>query len=136
MSSSIKHVDLLIATDWEYDRDFVQLLLRQARRMRLSAFVVRRRTLQPTISLLQNGEIEIGALFDRASDTSIEFYELQQLLENRAQVIEPLAQMRWASDKATMHLEFIANGLHTPYTFIIESFDDNKHVWLSVDDLA
>ncbi|MBN1561552.1 hypothetical protein JW998_14975 [candidate division KSB1 bacterium] len=136
MSDSKKQIDLLIATDWEYDRDFVQLLLRKAHSMHLSALVVRPRTLPQTISLIKSNELEIAALFDRASDTSTEFYELQKLLAKRAHIIEPLAQMRWASDKATMHLEFIANGLHTPYTFIIESFDDNKHVWLSVDDLA
>lgn len=136
MSDSKKQIDLLIATDWEYDRDFVQLLLRKAHSMHLSALVVRPRTLPQTISLIKSNELEIAALFDRASDTSTEFYELQKLLAKRAHIIEPLAQMRWASDKATMHLEFISQGLLTPYTIILPPFQSAADIQLSLADLA
>lgn len=136
MSAFKQKVDLVITYDWEYDQDFVQLLMDKAEKQQLDALAVDANSLDQTIALVENKKLAARALFDRASDTSDEFYRLQKLLAKSAHIIEPLAKMRWASDKATMHLEFIANGLHTPYTIIIESFDDNNDIWLSTDELA
>lgn len=136
MNETPKKIDLLIASDWQYDNDFVQLLVAQAEKAHLMVLLVNPGTVYDTINLVEKNAIEVVVLFDRASDTTEEFYRLQELLAKQAHIIEPLNKMRWASDKATMHLEFIANGLQTPYTIIIDSFDNNNDIWLSTDELA
>jgi len=130
------NIDLLIATDWLYDQEFVQLVKGKAEALDLSVLLVTQENLPETITDLQNNRLRVKVLFDRASDTSDEFYPIQRLGANQMHIIAPLERMRWASDKATMHLEFIANGLQTPYTIIIDSFNNVKNIHLSTDDLA
>src|SRR6185295_17155625 len=43
-------------------------------------------------------------------------------LEYGARRINPLEISLWSEDKATMHLEFINSGLHTPYTILLPPF--------------
>ncbi|MBN1481127.1 hypothetical protein EH223_01560 [candidate division KSB1 bacterium] len=136
MDETSKKIDLLVASDWQYDNDFVQLMAKEAEKAHLTVLVVNHDKLDDTIKLVEKNSLDVLVLFDRASDTTEDFFRLQRLLAKRAHVIEPLDKMRWASDKATMHLEFIANGLQTPYTIIIDSFDNNNDIWLSTDELA
>ncbi|MDZ7270166.1 MAG: hypothetical protein ONB17_00985 [candidate division KSB1 bacterium] len=129
--------DLALALDWEYDWDFVRLIERHAKALGLSTFVVWKNNLAATVELVRAGRMRIRFLIDRASDAAHEFYPLQLLVaEQGGEVLEPLEKLRWASDKATMHLEFIANGLHTPFTIILPPFDSTEEVRLSVAELA
>ena len=128
--------DLAIAHDWEYDADFIQLIVNAARKGRLSCYTVDQQNLQQTLHDLQAGELGFQFLFDRASDTSPEFRSIQDLLKKEnIEIIDPVEKLRWASDKATMHLEFIANGLQTPFTIILDPFDESREVRLSVQEL-
>jgi hypothetical protein len=129
--------DLLISADWEYDRDFVTLLEEAARRENLAVYSCWPEHLSATIQKVAAGENEFRVLFDRASSSSPEFLELQNLLKSRgAEILEPIEQIRWASDKATMHLEFISHGINTPYTIIISPYETSEGLSLSPDDLA
>ena len=128
---------IAIAYDWIYDQDFVDMLRAEAKRRGLRTLVVDERNLENILADIERSEIRINALLDRASDTSPHFVRLQKLLLTRdAVVIDPLKMINWASDKATMHLEFIAHGLNTPYTIILPPFDENEDIRLSSEDLA
>ncbi|UCF64960.1 MAG: hypothetical protein JSW33_03765 [bacterium] len=117
--------DLALSTDWEYDRDFIDLLEKQAREQNLKTYVIWAGNLDNTYEKLRAGRIKFRFLFDRASDTTPDFYKIQDwMLKNHGQVFESLEELNWASDKATMHLEFIANGLYTPYTVILPPYND------------
>jgi hypothetical protein len=130
--------DFCVATDWEYDKDFVSLIERIAReKYGLTTYVVEPFNLHETINRFRNGEISFNFFYDRGSDSSPEFLQLHELiLQNKVPVLDPLERLKWASDKATMHLEFIANELVTPYTIIIPPFNKTEKILLSVADLA
>ncbi|MGD9487013.1 MAG: hypothetical protein AB7W47_03275 [Calditrichaceae bacterium] len=129
--------DLCIASDWTYDEDFVSLLETYARQNSLSTYIVRLHNLDETISLLKGKRLHFRYFFDRASDTSPEFLNLQYLFSKQdLPVFETKAQLEWASDKSTMHLEFISNGLNLPYTIILPSYRETADVKLSLTDLT
>ncbi len=130
--------DFAIAIDWEYDHDFVQILERIAQQeYQLQTYAVMPMNLEETIARLHRDEIEFRFFYDRASDTSPEFYALHQLLlDRKVPILDSIENLNRAADKATMHLEFIANGLNAPYTIIIPPFNTTEHIYLSVLDLA
>ncbi len=129
-------VDLIIAADWEYDRDFIALVERASLREGLATCTVWPDDLPGVLRELETGRLEGRFLFDRASSTSPEFLALQKLLALRnAEILDPIRDLRWASDKATMHLEFIAGGLNTPHTVILPSVRDHPDTGLAAADL-
>jgi hypothetical protein len=132
-----KIYDLAIVIDWEYDFDFVRLLEEAARKIKLTTYVIWSANLEDSYQELQQETLKMRYLFDRASDTSPEFHKIQQVIRSKGgQVLETLESLEWASDKATMHLEFIANGLNTPYTIILPPYDTEEEIYLSVEDLS
>ena len=133
----MKIIDLAFAADWEYDRDFAALVERSARRLGLSTLQIWPSDLPETLRALEAGEIDIRFLVDRAVGASPGFHALQRVVRARgADVIDPIEKVRWASDKATMHLEFIANGLATPYTVILPSFESSPNPGVSAAGLV
>ncbi len=132
-----KTFDLAIAADWEYDRDFIKLLEDAALREGLTCHVIWPEKLTEAIQKASLGEIKFRFLFDRASTSSSEFLVLQKLAGDQGtEVLEPIEKVRWASDKATMHLEFIAHGLHTPYTIILPPLTSGEAFDLAAKDLS
>ncbi len=129
--------DLVIAYDWEYDGDFVRLVEEDARARGLTTLTVRPADVGRTLEAFRAGEIDLGVLLDRASGASPAFVGLQALAAERGRdVIERLDRLRWASDKATMHLEFLTAGLQTPHTVILPAFDSAPEVDLAPETLA
>jgi hypothetical protein len=57
-------------------------------------------------------------------------------VEKGRDVIEGLDKLRWASDKATMHLELLTAGIHIPYTVILPSHTTDPELALRPEDLA
>ena len=115
--------DLAVTHDWEYDADFVRVVAEAARGRGLACLLVPSADARRVLEEFKAGQVDFQVLLDRASGSSPEFVELQALaLERGRDVIDGLDRIRWASDKATMHLEFIAAGIHTPYTLILPSF--------------
>lgn len=132
-----KIIDLAIGADWEYDLDFIVILEREARLHGLTSLVIWPENLSGILEKLRAGETAFRFYVDRASATSRAFAELQEfVIRSTADIIEPLEKVRWASDKATMHLEFIANGLETPFTVILPPVDEVRDPPLSEGDLA
>jgi hypothetical protein len=132
-----RRYDLVVAYDWEYDGDFVRLVEEVARARGLTTLTVRPPDAGPTLEAFQSGEIDLRVLLDRASGASPAFVGLQALAAERGRdVIERLDRLRWASDKATMHLEFLTAGLQTPHTVILPAFDVEPEVDLAPETLA
>jgi hypothetical protein len=129
--------DLVMALDWEYDWDFVHLIESAGGESGLNILTISPANISGSLLRLRLGGLQGRVLFDRASGATPEFLALQLLALARGwDVIEPVEKLRWASDKATMHLEFIANGLHTPYTLILPSCDFADELTLRPEDLA
>jgi hypothetical protein len=128
---------LLIATDWEYDSDFIGLLEAFISDNGLISKVVRPENLSRSIEKIKAGRLNVLAMIDRASDTSPAFLRLQSLLHEKGiPIVDPIEQVRWVSDKATLHLEFLTAGIPTPYTIILPPFEEKNTPALHVDDLA
>jgi hypothetical protein len=129
--------DLAITHDWEFDADFVRLVTDAARGRGLSVLAVGPAEASRTLEDFRSGALDFAVLLDRASGSSPEFIALQALAVERGRdVIEPLDRLRWASDKATMHLEFLSAGLQTPHTIILPSFASRPDLRLTPADLA
>ena len=127
--------DIAIAWNWEHDADFVALLDAACRARALSLLQVTPQTLTATLDRLRPGDIALRVLLDRAWDIDEAFYPLVDECHAKGVRIlndRPLALRAW--DKATMHLEFIAAGLHTPHTIVLPPFNEMPN--LPPPDLA
>src|SRR5512140_1489846 len=129
--------DLAITHDWEYDRDFVGLVAGSARSRSLDTLIVAPDEIRRVLDDFRSEAVDFGVLLDRASGSSPEFVELQALALGRGRdVIEGLDKLRWASDKATMHLEFLSAGIQTPHTVILPAVAVQPDIPLTPRDLA
>ena len=129
--------DIALTTDWEYDFDFIKLIQQKAQEIGLSVSVIHKDNLDQSFEKLQNQTLQFRILFDRASDTSPSFLKIQDYIQKYGGcVIEPVSSMKWASDKATMHLEFLQAGIRTPFTVILPPWIEEKTVFLSLSELA
>jgi hypothetical protein len=128
--------DLVITHDWEFDGDFVRLVAGSARSRSLTTLLVPPADAGRVLQDFRSGDLDFAVLFDRASGSSPEFIALQALAVERGRdVIEGLDKLRWASDKATMHLEFHAADIPTPYTIILPAFAARQAIDLTPREL-
>jgi len=130
-------IDICLAADWEHDRDFLSLLDRSLRSRGLGTYVVWPHNLEKLLQELRSGSLGFRFVLDRASATSPEFLELYRILSRTgARFLDDPNKILWASDKATMHLEFISGGIRVPYTLILAPFAAAKDISLSKDTLS
>ena len=118
-----QHAHLVVAWNWEYDADWLSLLDAACRARGLTLIQVKPDTLADTLARIRSGDLSVGVLLDRAWDVDETFYPLaDECLARGARILNhrPLALRAW--DKATMHLEFISAGLHTPHTIVLQPF--------------
>ena len=126
--------DLCLAWNWEYDADFVHLIEAACATRGVSFLQVTPESLDQVLAGLENGEFGYKCLFDRASESDPRFQPLVDWAsQHRSFCINPQKRTIWSGDKATMHLEFISHGLHTPYTIILSPFA--KHPSIHPSDL-
>ena len=129
--------DLVLTFDWEYDRDFIRVVEEAARGRGLRTAVVPSAEAGRFLEAFRSGRLDFRVLLDRASGASPEFIGLQALAVERGRdVIEGLDKLRWASDKATMHLEFLTAGIRIPHTVILPSHATEPDISLRPEDLA
>ena len=129
--------DLAVSLDWEYDWDFVRLIEASARAYGLTTYIVHPGNLDDALAEWDAGKIDFRVLFDRAAATSPEFVPLQnRMLGCGREVIDPLNRLRWASDKATMHLEFITRGVRTPHTVILPDHRSVPEIEIGPEEMA
>lgn len=109
---------------WKYDEDFALLIRQACHAHGLSFYEVTPANLLESITALYTGQHAFRALLDRAND-DLRFEPIRRYAkEHHLRRINPAELSRWSEDKATMHLELIRAGLHTPYTILLAPFVD------------
>ena len=132
-----EHFDFAVAWDWEHDREFISILETQVHANDLRFFSISHHNVHETLKRLQTGTLHFGTFLDRASDTDENFIPLVRYLKkSHALFLNDPDAVQHAIDKATMHLEFITDGIHVPFTIIISPYNKKKDVELSIGDLA
>lgn len=129
--------DLAIAYSWEYDDDFIKAVQKILCEKALSFLPISFENLNEVLDKIKNDEISIRYFLDRASDAEEEFVPLAKLIqEKKFFIINQYSNVEFAIDKATMHLEFITNGINTPFTIIISPYKEKKNIELTIEQLA
>ncbi|HUT08696.1 MAG TPA: hypothetical protein VMY15_07610 [Candidatus Latescibacteria bacterium] len=129
--------DLALTFDWEYDRDFIRLIEESSRNRGLKTIMISPAEVARAVEAFRSGELDFRVLLDRASGSTPDFISLQALAAERGRdVVEGLDKFRWASDKATMHLELLTAGIRIPYTVILPSCVTEPELVLSAEALA
>jgi hypothetical protein len=117
--------DTCIAWNWLYDRDFVTLFVEQCTSHGLSVLVVTTDVLDSTLKALESGLLTFRTFIDRASDTNKKYLPLNQwAFDHDVFRINPQERSLRALNKATMHLDLITAGIHTPYTIILPPYEE------------
>ena len=133
----MEQFSLGIAWNWEYDADFVAGIERACARRSLTTFRVEPSNIQETLSRLRMGELGFRTFLDRASGEDEVFEPLPRILaKSSTRIFNQYEHVDHAKDKATMHLEFITNGLQVPYTIIVSPYSKKKEIELSLSELA
>ena len=128
--------DLAIAWNWEFDADYIEGLDRECRHREISTFQIRPDNLSNVLDRLREKDIRFNAFYDRASDADEAFLPLVKLLGDPGmRVINTHAKVSHAIDKATMHLEFITNGINVPRTIILSPYNHQRDITLLDRDL-
>lgn len=118
------HYDLCLPWYWEYDIDFVQMIEQACKERGLAFWPITPDTLLESVQSLYQGENSFGAILDR-SQYDPRFEPIHRWSrEHNILRINPGEVSKWSEDKATMHLELITAGVHTPYTILLPPFID------------
>jgi hypothetical protein len=134
---TIDTFDLALAIDCEYDWDFIRLIEKEAHQMSLTCYIIWPDNIEETFENLKSENLKFLFLYDRASDTSQKFRLVYDLVLDRGgKILDRWENIQWASDKATMHLEFLKKNIPTPYTIIIPSFGSEEEFCLTTGELA
>jgi hypothetical protein len=116
------HFDLCLPWYWEYDIDFVQFVEHACHEQGLTLWQITPDNLLESITALYKGEKSFQILLDRSQyDNRFEPVIRWAKRYNRKR-INPAEVSAWSEDKATMHLELISAGIHTPYTILLPPF--------------
>jgi hypothetical protein len=129
--------DIGLAYEWEYDKDFFDLIERELQASGLSTYIIGVHNIRETAEAVAARRLAFNFYFDRAWDNYPEFEEFGKLLiKKRTRFFNPYRRVTHAIDKATMHLEFITAGINTPFSVIIPPHNEKKEIVLSVSELA
>lgn len=117
--------DLCLAWNWEYDADFVGLLEEACVSSGLTLLQATPGSLPEILEALKAGRTAFRAVLDRASEADPRFLSLiEWSAANGVYQINPHGKAVHAVNKASMHLEFITAGIHTPHTIILPPHDE------------
>lgn len=140
----LNHYDLAVAWNWEYDRDFVQHVIVSACEKNISVLEIMHENVEEIFALVQNKKIFFRHILDRASDEDdlfqpLAWHVLEQFRSGKqctTRPINPHDLQIHAADKATMHLEFLAQNIEVPYTIIVSPYSHCNEIELSLSELA
>lgn len=114
--------DLCLPWYWEHDADFVGCVQHACDDLGLSCWQITPSNLLESVTSLFEGERSFRTLLDR-SQYDPRFGPIHRWArEHEARRINPPEVSAWSQDKATMHLELISAGIHTPHTILLSSF--------------
>ena len=126
------HYDLCLPWYWEYDIDFVHMIEHACYENGLTCWQITPENLLESITALYKGEKSFRAILDRSQyDTRFEPIH-RWSREHAVQRINPAEVSKWSEDKATMHLELITAGIHTPYTILLPPFVEQPVIPTSI----
>ncbi|MDI6767629.1 MAG: hypothetical protein QME52_12480 [Bacteroidota bacterium] len=133
--SPLKIYDLAIAWNWEFDADFIAGIEHECEAKGISTYRIDTDHLPQVLKTLKQGKLTFHAFYDRASDADAEFLPLVRWMEEHAIcLINPYHRVIHAIDKATMHLEFITNGIYVPNTIILPPYNEQRCTPLCEDE--
>jgi hypothetical protein len=117
--------DLCLAWNWEYDADFIKVMLETCRSRQLSLLQVLPENLNDTLTALTNQQIVFSSFLDRASEADVRFRPLVSwAYEHNRYCLNRHEHAARSCDKATMHYTLINAGIYTPYTIILPSYEE------------
>jgi tRNA uridine 5-carbamoylmethylation protein Kti12 len=126
-----------LAWNWIYDSDFIAGIEHACAEMGVTTYRIEPANVIETLQRLRSGDILFHTFLDRASDDDDTFVSLIRFLAKSSTRFFNLNEhVDRAKDKATMHLEFITNGLYVPFTIIISPYNKKKEIELSLSELA
>lgn len=129
--------NLGISYTWEYDQDFIDLIENIFQSNGLSTYIIKEHNVSDATEALKTKALAFDCYLDRASDVNDDFEDMAKICtKRRTAVINPYKKVKHAIDKASMHLEFISNGINTPYSIIIPPVKEADHLYISLSDLA
>ncbi len=115
--------DLLIIWAWEYDRDFVALLLEACARHGVSAVTCDEAELPSLPARLERSELRARVALDRAWDWGDDYERHVAAVKQHVPVlINDYERTRRIWNKFTTHLDLITHGLRAPYLLLLPSF--------------
>jgi glutathione synthase/RimK-type ligase-like ATP-grasp enzyme len=114
--------DLCLPWYWEYDDVFAGMVERACMEEGISFWQIKPDNLQESINALYEGASTFKTLLDRGQGEST-FDPIPRWAQaSGVRRINPAEVSAWSEDKATMHLELISAGLHTPHTILLAPF--------------
>jgi hypothetical protein len=116
------HYDLCLPWYWEYDLDFVRFVENACNEQGLTFWQITPDNLLESITALYRGEASFDTLLDRSQGDDRFLPINNWAREYNKRRINPPELSKWSEDKATMHLELISAGIHTPYTILLPPF--------------
>ncbi len=114
--------DLCLPWYWEFDIDFVQMVERACLEQGLTLWQITPDNLLESINALYQGERTFNTLLDRSQGEDRFLPINRWAKEYNKKRINPTEVSKWSEDKATMHLELITAGVHTPHTILLAPF--------------
>jgi hypothetical protein len=122
--------DLCLAWNWEYDADFVAILEAACLARGLILWQVTPGNIAAALEALSSADAEMLCFLDRASEADAHFIPLVEWAIGRGVFeINPHARAVHAVNKASMHLEFITAGIHTPHTIILPPYSQEPDLF-------
>ena len=119
--------DIGIAWEWDLDKDFIFAIHDALIKKGITCYLIDPYNIHITYEKIINKKLNFRVFYDRASDSRDEFLDLAKYFDNQKIClnINPYTNSRKALDKATMHLEFLENGIVIPYTEILAPYHEN-----------
>ena len=114
--------DLCLPWYWEYDDVFVGMVERACIEEGISLWQIKPDNLLESITALYKGILTFKTLLHRGQGEASFDPIPRWAKEFGARRINPAEVSLWSEDKATMHLELISAGVHTPYTILLPPF--------------
>ncbi|MBI5822968.1 MAG: hypothetical protein HZB18_03000 [Chloroflexi bacterium] len=114
--------DLCLPWYWEYDDVFAGMVERACIEEGISLWQIKPDNLLESITALYKGVTTFKTLLHRGQGQATFDPIPRWAKEFGARRINPAEVSAWSEDKATMHLELISAGLHTPYTILLPPF--------------
>jgi len=114
--------DLCLPWYWEFDVDFVHFVQQACVEQGLTFWQITPDNLLESITALYKGEKSFSTLLDRSQGDDRFLPINNWAREYNKRRINPPELSKWSEDKATMHLELISAGIHTPYTILLAPF--------------